>query len=79
MLPDDDTCGFGGEQTDGRQSQPPLILAKLGETTIRLPLGGVASSDPMKLRSPLVRPFWLLAALAAAAIGLFIWLRLSPL
>ncbi|MBI4324203.1 MAG: hypothetical protein HY674_02975 [Chloroflexi bacterium] len=56
-----------------------MILAKLGETTIRLPLGGVASSDAAKVRRPLVRPFWLLAALAAAAIGLFVWLRLNLL
>lgn len=79
MLPQDDTCGFGGEESDGRQSQPPFILAQLGETTFCLPLGGVASSDPAKVRTPLVRPFLLLAALAVAAIGLFILLRLSLL
>lgn len=72
-------AGYDRRETVAKHALPPQHHGELGETTIRLPLGGVASSDPMKLRSPLVQSFWLLAALAAAAIGLFIWLRLRLL
>jgi hypothetical protein len=56
---------------------PPVRLAELGHTTIRLPLGGRASTDRFRIRAPLVRPFWLLAAAAAGAITCFVIVRSS--
>ena len=49
----------------------------IGETTVSLPLGGVASSDLEEVRASLIRPFWLLAAASAVAVALFVWLRLA--
>jgi hypothetical protein len=49
---------------------------ELGATQVRLPLGGVASTDRSQVRAPWVPPFSLLAAMALAAVGIFVWLRL---
>lgn len=51
--------------------------AALGRTTVRLPLGGVASTDLERVRRPLVRPFCLLAMALVMAVTLFAWLRVS--
>ena len=79
MLPQANTSSFGGERAVPRQSQPPLAPNKPGGTTIRLPLGGVASSDPAKVRAPLVHPFWLLAGMLTGMAVCFLWLRLTLL
>lgn len=55
---------------------PPHGSGELGETTVILPLGGLASTDPAKVQAPLVRPFWLLAGMVGAAAGVLVWLRL---
>jgi hypothetical protein len=49
---------------------------QLGKTTVRLPLGGVASSSAEEVRSPLVRPLWLLGGVVVGALLTFLWLRL---
>jgi hypothetical protein len=43
----------------------------LGATAVRLPFGGLASTDPTEVRAPLVRPFWLLAGLVFALAALW--------
>jgi hypothetical protein len=53
--------------------------AQLGRTTVRLPLGGVASTDAERIRRPLVRPFWLVGLggallLLLCLFGHFSWL-----
>jgi hypothetical protein len=71
---------FPSKHSDAWRSQPRLIPAqKLGQTTIPLPLGGVASSDPAKVRAPLVHPFWLLAGMLAGVAACFLCLRLTLL
>jgi hypothetical protein len=56
---------------------PPPCPAQLGQTTVRLPLGGLASTDAERIRRPLVRPFWLLAMALGFAVLAFVWLRLT--
>ena len=55
---------------------PPHGSGELGETTMILPLGGLASTDPAKVRAPLIRPFWLLAAMVFGTMGILVGLRL---
>lgn len=53
-----------------------VAARELGETTLALPLGGTASNDPRKLRSPLLAPFWLLAAALFGSVLLYLCLRI---
>jgi hypothetical protein len=57
------------------KSVPPA--GALGETNVRLPLGGMASTDPGRIRGPWVRPFWLLVAMVGAALSLYLWVRVA--
>jgi len=56
---------------------PPAWPTRLGRTTVRLPLGGLASTEVEKVRRPLVRPFWLMAVSVAMTVSLLVWLRVS--
>ncbi len=64
-------------QVTNWRSDAVSIRQALGVTTVHLPLGGVASTDPAGVRPPLIRPFWLLAGAAAAAVVSFVGLRLG--
>jgi hypothetical protein len=55
----------------------PPCPARLGRTTVPLPLGGVASTDLGRVRRPLVRPFWLLAMGLVMFVAVFVWLRVN--
>jgi hypothetical protein len=69
-----------GSRSHGDRARPVLLPpdpVKPGTTTVRLPLGGVASTDAGQVREPLVRPFWLLAAGLGITILFFLWLRVS--
>lgn len=59
----------------GREPKASECHHALGETAVHLPLGGLASTDPAKVRAPLVRPFWLLAVMAGALAVL--WFRVA--
>jgi len=74
-------CRLGNDSRETAAAQVRSLehARKLGETMVRLPLGGVASTNAQKVRHPLVRPLWLLAATAIAAVALFVWLRLRLL
>jgi hypothetical protein len=61
------TCRLRTKETDNASTEPQ----GLGKTTIRLPLAGIASTDPGEISAPLLRPFWLLAGLILVLAGLW--------
>lgn len=63
-------------QTVDHCGGPPHGCGELSETTVILPLGGLASTDPAKVQAPLIRPFWLLAGMVGVAAVVLVWLRL---
>lgn len=77
-TPQTEPLGKGWRNETGiRPAAPPYAREEIGERVVRLPLGGVASTDPGKVRRLLVRPLWLLVGTVAAGFGAFVWLRLA--
>lgn len=56
--------------------EPSTCAVEAGGTRLQFPLGGVASTDPSEPRAPLIRPFWLLAAMVFGTMGILVGLRL---
>jgi hypothetical protein len=73
----DDDRGSSDVQDCPVPISPSTTPVKRGVTTIRLPLGGVASTEAGHTREPVIRPFWLLAAGLGMAIAIFVWLRVN--
>jgi hypothetical protein len=67
---------FVAASRKGKVSELPIWTTELGETLLQLPLGGIACSDPTKVRKPLVRPLWLLMAAMLVLAASLVWIRL---
>ena len=67
----DTCCAMADAPPPADAADRPREPQGLGRTTVRLPLGGLASTDPAEVRVPMLRAIWLLAGLALALAALW--------